>query len=154
MIEPSHQPLDPADRADGGLRLPVEIAPASTADHQQAAAAIAAQAFVLCVRQRILPGSISVLLAIRAGHDNATDIAAHTGLSISTVRTATSRLKGTGRYCRSKPGRVIDGTDIPLITSRPHPHATSNGQQQLRLTIPGRQLADALLGDARALAGE
>ena len=160
-MEPDHQPPAPADRLDQGQQLPVEISPVmrgdhqqeptSTADHRQAAAAIAATAMTWCTRYRLLPGSVACLLSIAAGNDNTTDIGQATGMSGNGVRTAVRRLTGRGRY---RNGEVVDGTDQPLITERPHPHRDANGCRQLQLTPAGRQLADALLGDPRALAGE
>ena len=158
QLEPLHQPPAPADRLDGGQRLPVEIAPASTAHHQQEPASrsqerasTVATAMAWCTRYRVLPGSAACLLAIAAGHDNTTDIGQATGMSGNGVRTAVRRLTGRGRF---KNGKVAAGTGQPLISERPHPHRGGNGCRQLQLTPAGRQLVDALLGDPRALVGD
>ena len=150
LAEPDHQPLAPATRGEH----------AAEPDHLQAAAAIAARAYRWPVQLRLQPGSCACLMAIRAGADNTADIAAITGLSISTVRTALSRLQGGGRWLRvqsattgKKRLTLTEGNHYRLIDTRPHPHATANGQRQLTLTETGLQLADALLGSARALAG-
>ena len=153
MIEPNHQPLDPADRADGGQQLPVEIVgcpglnptttPSSTITVGDSAA-IAIPALAWASRHRLRPNALAVLMALATGADSQAELVVATNISRTGIRAALAKLTGDGR--RLKQCGAVPGLEKPLVRHRPHPHGRTEQQRQYRLTAAGDDLVLELLG--------
>ena len=127
-MEPDHQPPAPAERLDQGQRLPVEIAPATRGDHQQAAAANPQlQAANLLYALAWMPSAgirasaLQTLLAIGSGHHTPKEICDATGLTANGVWCALRTLRGFSRSHVSTTDR--GPRNPPLIGRQVDPHA-------------------------------